>query len=179
MRSLAEQVSSTKPDILVISEIDDGNALAVATRFDLQWAYRGGQAVMWNARLAPLSVEETYLPPALPALQWRGLLRVDLRCDNAALSLFTTRLAPDRSRVRDLRFVRSVLRREAASSSILFVTNPPKRDTFRDLGFAADDSTVANDLLLAGRRCDVRSSVGIADTTLGTQIIASVRAVSA
>jgi len=181
MRLLAEQVSSTKPDLLVVSEIDDGDALAVATRFDLQWAYRGGQAVLWNARLAPRSVEESYLPPALPALQWRGLLRVDLRSGDAELSILTTRFAADRTRIRDLRFVRSVLRRDSTSSAILFVTNPPKSGSwaFSDLGFLPKNASVANDMLLAGRRCDLRTSGKIAGGhNLGAQMIANVRVTS-
>ena len=176
MRALAEQVSATTPDLIAISEIDDGGALAVATRFDLQWAYRGGQAILWNARLAPRSVEESYLPPALPALQWRGLLRVDLRIGDVELSVFSTRLATDRSRIRDLRFVRSVLRRDRMSRAILLVTNPPNRGSaaFTDLGFAARCESDASELLLAGRGCELRPSVEIAAGNVGSQIIARV-----
>ena len=49
-RTLAERVTASHPDVLSLSEIDDGDALALATQFGYQWAHRGGQALFWNAR---------------------------------------------------------------------------------------------------------------------------------
>lgn len=177
MRALAEQISSTEPDLIVISEIDDGGALAISTRLDRQWAYRGGQAILWSARFAPESVQESYLPPALPALQWRGILRIDLRYRDVAFSLLATRFATDRSRARDLRFTRKTLREARDWRIILAITNPPRtgRNAFRDLGFAAENASASADLMLAARGCDLRSNATIAGgDNLGTQMIAHV-----
>ncbi|MBV8373739.1 MAG: hypothetical protein JOY69_10815 [Candidatus Eremiobacteraeota bacterium] len=178
MRALAEQISLSHPDIVALSEIDDGNALALATRFDLQWAYRGGQALLWNARMHLESVYESYLPAVpLPAFDRRGLLRVDGAFEGRPIGLFATRFAPGRSRIRDLRVTRGVVRGARIERALLFVTDPPagRRAMFDDLGFTCHVSEHVPDLLLATRGCSVDTCVRIAGAERsGSQLLAGV-----
>ena len=177
MRALAEHVSVSKPDLLALSEIDGGDALALATRFDLQWAYRGGQALLWNGRFTAADVYDSYLPGApLQAFERRGLIRVDGKGDGKDLSLVASRFATDRSRARDLRFTRGVLRSVPVPRMLLFITNPPAQsDAFRDLGFTVSESNVARDVMLATRGCRVQSCVIIDGADgIGTQLVAGV-----
>jgi hypothetical protein len=182
MRALAQRISTSQPDVLALSEIDDGDALALATRFDLQWAYRGGQALLWNARLRSARVAESYLPAApLQAFERRGLLRLDGAFDDGELSLLAARFSSDRSRARDLRFTRGIVRAMRATGALLFITNSPPSasDAFRDFGFAASGAPAAPALLLATRGCDVRSCVGIgAGNGLGPQLLAGLTILS-
>lgn len=139
--------------MLAISEIDAGDALATATRFDREWAYRGGQALLWKRRIHVERVHESYLP-AFPARPFdrRGLLRVDGRVDSIALSLFATQFALDRHRVRDLRFTRAALR-SAEETAALFVGEPGVGKVgFKDLGFATVFGSENGRELLIGAR---------------------------
>lgn len=178
MRALAEQISLFQPDILALSEIDDGNALALATRFDLQWAYRGGQALLWNARMHLESVYEWYLPALrLPAFDRRGMLRVDGSFEGSPIALFATRFAPGRSRVRDLRVTRGVVRSAESARALLFITDPPpeRRATFGDLGFECHTNEHVADLLLATRGCSVETIVRVSGGNgIGAQLLAGV-----
>jgi hypothetical protein len=179
MRALTEQAIASNPDLLAVSEIDDGDALALATKTNRQWSYRGGQALLWRTKFASFGLHESYLAPALRSLQWRGVLRVDLRAEETEVSLLTTRFAPDRRRVRDLRAVRSLLRDAPVERMILCITNPPPKGdrVLSDLGFATSDCVAASDALMAVRGCELRSSATIAGgDMLGTQILAHVRA---
>lgn len=135
MRSLAEFLAESDPDIAALSEIDAGDALAIATRFDREWAYRGGQALLWKPRFVAKDVHDLYLPVSpLRAFDRRGLLRVDGLCDGAGLTLFATQFAPDRVHVRELRFARSIVR-AVAHPAVLFLSMPHGRIGFADLGF--------------------------------------------
>jgi hypothetical protein len=178
MRALAEHVSVSKPDLLALSEIDDGDALALATRFDLQWAYRGGQALLWNGRFTHANVYDSFLPaPPLQAFERRGLIRVDGHYDGNDLSLVASRFAADRSRARDLRFTRGVLRLARTPRMLLFITNPPaaRSDAFRDLGFFVNQSNVAADVMLAARGCSVQSCIVVGGAYgIGTKLVAGV-----
>ncbi len=154
-------MTATSPDVLALSEIDDGDALSVATQFGYQWAYRGGQALFWNARFAAARIEESYLPaPPLQTFERRGLLRVDGRCGKRELTLLTARFASNRGRARDLRLTRSVIREIRAPCVLLFVANPPAAGSaaFRDLGFTETESYVKDALLIAARCCALRAS---------------------
>ncbi len=178
MRELAQRVSESDPDLLALSEIDDGDALALATRFDRQWAYRGGQALLWNQRFTTVNVHDLYLPAApLQPFERRGLLRIDARCDGVQASIFATRFAPDRAAVRDLRFTRSALRAARARRILLFVTDPPAAGiaAFRDLRF----QTLANDapdMMLGVRGFTMESCVAsAAQDGIGAHVVARVK----
>ncbi len=152
-------MTAAHPDVLALSEIDDGDALSVATQFGYQWAYRGGQALFWNARFAAARVEESYLPaPPLQTFERRGLLRVDGRCGKRELTLLTTRFASNRARARDLRLTRSVIRETRAPSVLLFIANPSAAGSaaFRDLGFTETESYAMDAQLIAARGCGLR-----------------------
>ncbi|MGA8533554.1 MAG: endonuclease/exonuclease/phosphatase family protein [Candidatus Tumulicola sp.] len=181
MRALAQCVSALDPDVLALSEVDAGDALAVATRFDRQWAYRGGQAVLWNRRFVAVKVHDLYLPATpLAPFERRGLLRVDGRCDSTELTLFAARFAPARACVRDLRFTRSAIRASGAARIVLFLTDPPGagRASFGDLGLRPECAdAAAADLMLAVRGCSVQSCiVARAENGIGAQLIARVTA---
>ena len=129
------------PDVACVHGIDAGDALALATRFDRQWAYRGGEALYWNATVRARSVHDRYMPAVpLRPFERRGLLQVDATYRGEALTLVATSLGDDRStRIRDLRFARSVLR-STATGAIAFVANAaPSRIAFGDLGFRVLD----------------------------------------
>ena len=174
--TLARYVNAIDPDVLALSEVDAGNALALATRFDRQWAYRGGQAVLWNRRFDAEKVHDLYLPAVpLQRFERRGLLRVDGRCDGSELSIFATRFAPDRASVRDLRFTRSVIRAVASARIMLFVTTPPAAGSaaFRDLDLHAERDGSAPDVMLAVRGFTIQSCTATtAQNGIGTQLIA-------
>ena len=180
MRALAQFVSAADPDVLALSEVDAGDVLAIATRFDRQWAYRGGQAVLWNRRFADAKVHDLYLPAApLQAFERRGLLRVDGSCDGVELSIFATQFAPDRASVRDLRFTRSAIRAARAGRILLFLTDPPpaRSAAFRDLDLQAVADGDAADLMLAVRGFEVEScTAGTPTNGIGAQKVARIRA---
>ena len=175
-RVLAERVTASNPDILALSEIDDGDALSLATQLGYQWAYRGGQALFWNARFAAARIEESYLPaPPLQAFERRGLLRVDGRCGKHELTLLTTRFASSRARARDLRLTRSVIREVRASRVLLFIANPPATGSaaFRDLGFEQAENNGSAALMVGVRGCAVRAcSEDASAGGLGGQLVA-------
>jgi hypothetical protein len=179
MRALAQCVSDSDPDVLALSEVDSGDALAMATRFDRQWAYRGGQAVLWNRRFAAAKVHELFLPAApLQPFERRGLLRVDGICNAGDVSLFAARFAPDRACVRDLRYARSAIRAARTARIVLFVTDPPAAGSaaFRDLGLQAVSAGDATpDLMLAVRGFRVQSGTAAPGRNgIGAQLVARV-----
>jgi hypothetical protein len=136
MRALATRIATLEPDVLALCQVDDGNALAIATRFDREWAYRGGQALLWGRRFEADRVYDLYLPasPGRP-FDRRALLRVDGRADGTPLTLFATQFSNGRDAVRELRFVRAGVR-AVRDRALLFVSEPvPARAGFGDLGF--------------------------------------------
>src|SRR5581483_9148979 len=109
--SLASLVDDARPDVLAVCEIEPGDALSLATRFALQWAYRGRQALFWSARVRADAVHDLYLPRAGRPFERRGLLRVDASLDGDPCALVATQFASDRGeRIPELRFARSQLR---------------------------------------------------------------------
>ena len=135
-RRLAAFVDGAKPDILALATIDPGQALALATRFAMQWAYRGGQALLWNGRYEALQIEQTYLPAsfALP-IDRRGFLCVEGMLDGSACTLAVTRFHTARSkRIVELRFVRTQLRDRVRA--LVFASIRAGRIGLSDLGFA-------------------------------------------
>jgi hypothetical protein len=144
MRSLASFLAESDPDVMALGEIDAGDALALATRFDRQWAYRGGQALLWNQRVVAREVHDLYLPVAPLAFERRGLLRIDGECDGVALALFATQFGDDRNNVREMRFARGHAR-SAPPCAMMFVTAPLGRIGFSDLGYESMDEHDASD----------------------------------
>jgi hypothetical protein len=178
MRVLAERFSAWDPDLLALSEVDDGDALALATRFDRQWAYRGGQALLWRRRFEASGVHGRYLPAVpLQPFERRGLLHVDGTLDGTALTVFSTRFTESRDRVRDLRRTRSWIRASHSERIVLCITNPPAADAFRDLGFEQRADRSALDALVATRGLWIESSdMARAAGGLGMQLALRIRA---
>lgn len=135
MRSLAALLAAEDPDLAALSEIDAGDALATATRFDLQWAYRGGQALLWKRRVIAHAVHDLYLPvSALRPFDRRGLLRVDADIANVPVHVFATQFAGDRSAIRDLRFARTAVRGVAGNVLLFVCGSAASRIGFADRG---------------------------------------------
>jgi hypothetical protein len=135
-RELAALLTAQAPDVLALCEIDPGDAFSIATRFALEWAYRGGQALLWSSRFTARDVHDSYLPtPSALPIDRRGFLRVDGAYDGIACSLVTTQISEVRERrIIELRFLRTQLR-ACAPRALLFAQVPEGRIGVRDLGF--------------------------------------------
>lgn len=135
MLSLAALFAEADPDVAALSQIDAGDALATATRFDREWAYRGGQALLWKRDVVAHAVHDLYLPmSALRPFDRRGLLRLDAEWRGVPLHAFATQFAGDRTAIRDLRFARSAIR-SVDGNVLLFISNPASsRIGFADVG---------------------------------------------
>ncbi len=122
MRSLAALVDDVAPDILALCEIDAGDAFALATRFARDWAYRGGQALLWNRVFTASAVRDAYLPFAVARpFDRRGLLRVDGALAGMAVTLFTTQFSRERSvATPELRFARSQIGAVSTGATVAF-----------------------------------------------------------
>lgn len=123
MRSLAAHCAQGTYDVIAVSEIAPGEALSFATRFDLQWAYRGSQALFWGAQLEHARCSELYLPLRLTRpFARRAFLRVDADRGKHPLTLGITQLSASRTmRAAELRFLRAELRK-AQPQALLFVS---------------------------------------------------------
>lgn len=135
MHKLAAFIDSQQPHVMGVCEIDAGDALALATRFAMQWAYRGRQALFWKAPFRAHAVHDRYLPVRAPKLfDRRGLLIVDADLDGTPCTLAATQLSGERGAlVAELRFARTHLR--GSSNALLFADMPEYRFGFTDLGF--------------------------------------------
>jgi hypothetical protein len=135
MRKLAAFVSESSPQILGVCEIESGDALALATRFAMQWAYRGRQALFWRAPVRVDRVHDRYLPMRGGRIfDRRGLLVAEAEIDEAPCILAATQLSVQRdSYVPELRFARAHLRGD--TPALLFAQAPPPAKRFADLGF--------------------------------------------
>jgi hypothetical protein len=136
MRELAAFVDSCTAHALGICEIDAGDALSLATRFALHWAYRGRQALFWKTPFRAHAVHDRYLPVRAARLfDRRGLLIVDAELDGAPCMLAATQMSAQREGlVPELRFARKHLRGDRRA--VLFVDMPVYRVDFTDLGFS-------------------------------------------
>jgi len=136
MRELAELVDSAKPNVLGVCEIDAGDALSLATRFALQWAYRGRQALFWRTPFRAHAVHDRYLPVRAARLfDRRGLLIVDADASGEPCTLAATQLRGEReSYVPELRF--ACLHLRGAQAALLFADIPQHHRGFADLGYA-------------------------------------------
>lgn len=137
IRRFAERIAAEHPAFFAVHGIEAGDALALATRFDCGWAYRGGQALFWREVFAPHDVHDRYLPlTPLRPFDRRGLLEVTGDYAGRPLALVAAEFARDRSRIRELRFVRRELR-TIQGRALLFVAgyDAKERIGFSDLGF--------------------------------------------
>ncbi|MDP9111518.1 MAG: hypothetical protein M3M96_07800, partial [Candidatus Eremiobacteraeota bacterium] len=132
---MADCVSRYDPSVLAISQIDSGDALALATRFARQWAYRGAQALFWKADFRVERVWDYYLPfVASRPFDRRGFLRVDGHLQDHPCSLYVTFFGRARSqRVPEVRYVRTEMRR-SDGAAIAFLHGLPAPG-LGDLGF--------------------------------------------
>ena len=137
MRRVAEVVASRDPHVFCAHNIDEGDALALATRFDCGYAYRGRQASFWKASFVAREVLDRYLPAVpLRPFDRRGLLQVDGSVAGAHLAIVATQFSTERAaRVRETRFARTVLR-TIEGPALLFVSGVARGTiSFRDLRF--------------------------------------------
>ena len=136
MRKLASLVAREEPDVLAVCEIDPGDALSLATRFALQWAYRGRQALFWRDAFRAGEIDDLYLParPERP-FDRRGFVRVDAIYERRECVLIATQFARERSsRILELRFARTQLR-NGPHDALLFAHLAEPSIGFEDLGF--------------------------------------------
>lgn len=148
MRSVAEAVDARAPAIFCVHGIEEGDALALATRFAYDYAYRGRQALFWNASFTARGVLD----------RDRSVLRVEGTFAGGRLALVATRFSNERAiRVRELRNVRTLVR-ATKSPALLFVTGVVAGEAgFADLGFAL----LANGdgALISAREIGARASI--------------------
>ena len=135
MRALAATLVSEKPAFFAVADVSAGDALALATRFDCGWAYRGGIALFWDATFKAHEVHDRYLPTSgVIPFERRGLLEVRGDVASRPCALVAAWLAQDRSRIRDIRFIRTTLR-AIEGDVLLFLANYSASDRigFSDL----------------------------------------------
>ncbi|MDQ6827010.1 MAG: hypothetical protein M3Z14_07430 [Candidatus Eremiobacteraeota bacterium] len=112
MRSLAQFFASTDPELFALSEIEPGDALALATRFVRQYAHRGGQALFLKDGMEIIDVRDEYLPiwPARP-FDRRGIVAVQARYGTTLVYMLTVKLASGRDqRAAEVRHLRRMVR---------------------------------------------------------------------
>lgn len=177
MRTLAELVAHRQPDVLCVHDIDAGDALALATRSDLAWAYRGAQALFWSRRVKAHGVHDRYLPIApLRPFDRRGLLQVDCQTDGLRFTLLATQFSSERAlRVRELRFARENVR-QIHGPAVLFVSRPDARLGFEDLGFEVKMGSVDAQVCYARDFATAQSSVLVQLPTVSSTGIAGIGA---
>lgn len=141
MRSLAAFVAETQADIFAVCEIEAGDALALATRFALEWAYRGRQALFWNAVFKASEVADVYLPASgAKQLARRGFLRVNGSLNARTCALYTMQFASDRDEIAQRRFARARLRAETGPA-LLFAYDARAKLRLDDLGFVESNGS--------------------------------------
>jgi hypothetical protein len=159
LRDAAAVINVRSPVIFSVHGIDEGDALALATRAAASYAYRGRQALFWNPTFSAREVLDRYLPGApLRPFDRRGLLQVDGFLMGANASLVATQFAEDRAtRIRELRFIRTVLR-ATKRSALLFVTGVAEGEPgFADLGFGLIAS--GRGVIVAAREFSARATI--------------------
>lgn len=136
MRALAALIDDERPTAFAVCEIDAGDAFSLATRFAVQWAYRGRQALFWNGDFTAHRVRDLYLPlRGTHLFDRRGLLRVDATYEGRDCTLVTTQFSSERDgRVPELRFARKQLR-TTAQNAVFFAHLDDRSIGFEDLGF--------------------------------------------
>jgi len=129
MRFIAQIVAARQPAYFSVHGIDDGDALALATRTAFDYAYRGRQALYWGPAFTARKVHDAH----------RELLHVNgiVLFAGVQLALLAAQFSQDRAaRVRELRFVRNALRK-IKRAALLFAAGVVSGEVgFGDLGFA-------------------------------------------
>jgi hypothetical protein len=153
MRALASLVAREEPQVLAVCEIDPGDALSLATRFAMQWAYRGRQALFWRNAFSVRDIVDEYLPSrADRPFDRRGFIAVDASFEGRRCAIVTTQFAAERtSRIPELRFVRGRLR-TVAQDAVLCAHLRERAIAFEDLGFrdAAPENASAERVYVRG-----------------------------
>jgi len=145
-RSLAAFLAECDPDVAALAAIESGDALALATRFDRDWAF-GAVSLLWKkTRFAASAAQER-----------RGVLCVDAIHGGSAIALLATHFSEGRERVRELRSARALVRK-IDGDALLFVAEPHGRLGFRDLGFDSAGEGEGAELVIATRGYGVESS---------------------
>ncbi len=122
MRSLAQFLAGTDPDIFALCEIDAGDALAVATRFERQYACRGGQALFLKGGVEITAARDQQVPlwPSRP-FDRRAVVWAQARYGEHRVSILTAKIAGGREqRAAEIRHVRKVVR-SLAKPAVLFI----------------------------------------------------------
>lgn len=150
----------------------------MATRFALQWGYRGGQAVFWNPAFVAGPIRDTYLPfSPLRPFERRGLVRVDLQLASANVGVFATQIGPGRDqRIREWRYVRNALRDTAGPALVLCVL-PQARASLSDMDFMRVGCRGVDDECVFARGFEVEEARddSSAHRGIGTAILARTR----
>jgi hypothetical protein len=138
MRAVAKAIAARDPAVTCVHGTTSGDALALATRFALNYAYRGSQALLWKPLFVADEVQDRYLP-ALPLRPFdrRGILQVDGRIGAQRVALVATQCSIERDAyVRELRFARRVVRSIGipVAAFVAGVTPAVHRIGFSDLG---------------------------------------------
>lgn len=141
MRALAASVAEERPHVVSVCEIEPGDALAFATRFAMQWAYRGHQALFWSEPFQARRVRDLYLPAVgAIAFERRGFLYVEAEMDGRSCVLAATQFSEERRPcIAEIRFARGMLR-GAQCDAILCAHLRETRIAFGDLGFREEGS---------------------------------------
>ena len=167
-RSLAACVAERAPDVLALHGIDAGEALALATRFDFGWGYRGREALFWSHAYRVHAIHDRYLPVSpLRPFERRGLLCIDGEYDGATLALSVVRFSPERARTRELRFVDAQLR-AMQGDAVFFAAAFDRRMHLESLGFTIAAAPDGSDRLAIGLRGFVAGAATMEDGAFGT-----------
>lgn len=180
MRSLAAFYDRAAPEILAVCEIDAGDALALATRFALQWAYRGGQAVFWQSTMRATGIRDNYLPftPARP-FERRGIVEVTMQMFERPGAVLATQIGTERDqRVREVRHLRSVAL-TAPRQCIVFSIMPPNRVELGGMGFTRAGCRGVEDEAVFVRGLEIIDArdQGASHRGIGTPIAVRLRAI--
>jgi len=158
-RAAAQVIAAGDEAVVCLHGIDEGDALALATRFDRLWAYRGGQALLWTTAFLAAHVSARYLPgPPLRPFDRRGFLEIDGAADGVRMHLIATQFSTERAAyIRELRFARRIMRAVDGAALLFVDATPPGAAGLRDPGF----DVVARDrgTLIAARAVNARASI--------------------
>ncbi len=170
MRSLAAYLTEHVPDVLAIHGIDEGDALALATRFEYGWGYRGSEALFWSSAYRARAIHDRYLPaPMLRPFERRGLLCIEGACGGAALALSAVQFSPDRARAHEVRFVREQLRR-MDGDALFFAAAFDPRLRLQSLGFTVVAAPDGSDTLAIGLRGFAAGTATAEDAAFGSAL---------
>ncbi|MHB8145698.1 MAG: hypothetical protein ACYDGM_00350 [Vulcanimicrobiaceae bacterium] len=170
MRSLAACIAERAPDVLALHGVDEGDALALATRFDFGWGYRGREALFWSRAYRVHAIHDRYLPvrPLRP-FERRGLLCIDGEYDGVRLALSAVHFSPERERVREVPFVDAQLR-ATQGDALVFAAALDRRLGLQSLGFTIAAAPDDSDRLAIGLRGFAAGAATMDDGAFGTAL---------